>query len=65
MNPNFSFVILTINEEIHLPRLLDSIKELNAATYILDSGSIDNTLAIATNHQAEVKVNPFVNHPKQ
>ncbi|UKT64380.1 glycosyltransferase family 2 protein [Pedobacter mucosus] len=65
MNKNFSFIILTFNEEIHLPRLLNSIKDLNAATFILDSGSTDNTLAIARNFGAEHKTNSFINHPKQ
>ncbi|TKB98221.1 glycosyltransferase family 2 protein [Pedobacter cryotolerans] len=65
MNSNFSFVILTYNEEIHLPRLLKSIKDLNAAIYILDSGSTDHTLAIAKDFNAETKINPFENHPKQ
>ena len=45
--PDFSFIILTYNEEKHLPRLLESIKELNAETFILDSGSSDITLDIA------------------
>lgn len=62
---DFSFIILTFNEEIHLPRLLESIKGLNAPIYILDSGSIDNTIAIANQYQAEVKVNQFINHPQQ
>jgi len=65
MNKNFSFIILTFNEEIHLPRLLDSIKGLHAATFILDSGSTDHTLKIAKSYGAEVKTNPFINHPKQ
>lgn len=65
MNLNFSFVILTYNEEIHLPRLLKSIKDLNAKIYILDSGSTDNTLNIAADFGAEVKSHPFENHPKQ
>lgn len=65
MNLNFSFVILTYNEEIHLSRLLKSIKALNAKIYILDSGSTDNTLNIAADFGAEVKINPFENHPKQ
>lgn len=65
MMTDFSFVILTYNEEIHLPRLLNSIKDLNAALYILDSGSTDNTLAIAKDFNAEIKINPFENHPKQ
>jgi len=62
---DFSFIILTYNEEIHLPRLLNSIKGLNAPIYILDSGSTDGTLAIAKAFKAEVKDNIFINHPKQ
>lgn len=65
MNKNFSFIILTYNEEIHLPRLLNSIKGLQASIYILDSGSTDHTLKIAGQFKAEVKVNKFENHPKQ
>ncbi|WP_175632292.1 glycosyltransferase family 2 protein [Pedobacter ghigonis] len=65
MNKNFSFIILTFNEEIHLSRLLESIKGLHAPTFILDSGSTDNTLKIAADYGAEVKNNAFINHPKQ
>lgn len=65
MNPNFSFIILTFNEEQHLPRLLNSIQSLNARVYILDSGSTDKTIEIARDFGAELKVNPFVNHPIQ
>lgn len=65
MNTAFSFVILTYNEEIHLPRLLASIEELEAPIYILDSGSTDRTIEIANEVKAEVKTNTFENHPKQ
>lgn len=65
MNKEFSFIILTYNEEMHLPRLLESIKNLNATTYILDSGSTDATIEIADNFGAVVKTHPFENHPKQ
>ena len=65
MNNEFSFVILTYNEEVHLPRLLASISELNAPTYILDSKSTDKTIEIANEFKAEIKVNAFENHPKQ
>jgi len=63
--PEFSFIILTYNEEIHLPRLLNSIKNLKASIYILDSGSTDSTVEIAKSFNAQVMVNPFENHPKQ
>lgn len=64
-NSEFSFIILTYNEEQHLPRLLNSIKELNAPIFILDSGSTDNTLKIAGDFGAKVLYNKFENHPKQ
>ncbi|PWS26381.1 glycosyltransferase family 2 protein [Pedobacter yonginense] len=65
MNKNFSFIILTYNEEIHLPRLLESIKNLKAPTFILDSGSTDQTLSIAAQYGAKTATNAFTNHPKQ
>lgn len=68
-------MILTFNEEIHLPRLLNSIKGLHASIYILDSGSTDETLEIVeqfkvegeveTEAKVEVEINKFINHPKQ
>ena len=65
MNTEFTFIILSFNEEQHLPRLLESIKALNAETFILDSGSTDRTLEIAGSYGAIVKYNKFENHPKQ
>lgn len=65
MKQQFSFIILTFNEETHLPRLLESIKNLNAPIYILDSGSEDGTLKIAKKYEAEVAYQKFENHPKQ
>ncbi len=65
MNVDFSFIILTYNEEQHLPRLLQSIAKLNAPIFILDSGSTDNTLKVATEYGANIAHNQFENHPKQ
>ena len=65
MNSEFSIIILTFNEEVHLPRLLESIKDLQAKIFILDSGSTDETLNIAKTYGAEIKNNVFINHPKQ
>lgn len=65
MNQAYSFIVLTYNEEQHLPRLLHSIEPLNAPLFILDSGSTDNTLNIAADFKATVKHNAFDNHPKQ
>jgi len=62
---DFTFIILTFNEEVHLPRLLESMKELNAPVFIIDSGSTDKTLEIARKYNAEIKYNAFINHPLQ
>jgi len=62
---DFSFIILTYNEAIHLPRLLQSIEGLNAPVYILDSGSTDQTVAIAQASGAVLEQHIFENHPKQ
>lgn len=64
-NKDFSFIILSFNEEVHLPRLLKSIKPLCTDIFILDSGSTDNTLKIAYEFNCVVKQNKFENHPKQ
>ncbi|TZF86219.1 glycosyltransferase family 2 protein (plasmid) [Pedobacter sp. BS3] len=63
--PDFSFIILAYNEEIHLPRLFKSIKGLNADIFVLDSGSTDATPAICEQYGAKIAVHPFENHPKQ
>lgn len=63
--PDFSFVILTYNEEEHLPRLLNSIRDLNAEIFVLDSGSTDKTLEICGSYGVAVAQHPFENHPRQ
>ncbi|GGH15191.1 glycosyltransferase family 2 protein [Mucilaginibacter phyllosphaerae] len=65
MNSQFSFIILTYNEERHLPRLLNSITGLNAETFVLDSGSTDGTIVIAENAGAVIAQHAFINHPRQ
>jgi glycosyltransferase involved in cell wall biosynthesis len=65
LNTIYSFIIITFNEEIHLDRLLQSLAPLEAAVYILDSGSTDQTIQLATDFGAAVLVNRFENHPKQ
>lgn len=65
MNLHYAFIILTYNEETNLPRLIASIAGLDAALYVLDSGSTDGTLKIAENAGAIILQHPFENHPKQ
>jgi glycosyltransferase involved in cell wall biosynthesis len=65
LNDQFSFIILTYNEEFHLPRLLQSISSLDAPIFILDSGSTDKTIAIGEQYGATFLNHAFENHPKQ
>ena len=65
MSTEFSFIILTLNEEQHLPRLLKSITGLVADTFVLDSGSTDKTRSICDEYHVNVLYNYFENHPKQ
>lgn len=65
LNPHFSFIVLTYNEEMHLPRLLDSIAALQAAVYVLDSYSNDHTQNICEANQVTLSQHPFYNHPQQ
>jgi glycosyltransferase involved in cell wall biosynthesis len=61
----YSFIVLTYNEELHLPRFLQSITGLNAPVFIVDSGSTDATVKIGEEFGAKLLYNPFQNHPTQ
>ena len=50
---------------MHLQRLLNSIASLCAPTFVLDSGSTDETLNICNRNNIQVAFNKFENHPKQ
>ena len=50
---------------MHLGRLLESIRDLDAPIYILDSGSTDGTIAIGKQYGAVFLQHKFENHPKQ
>ena len=65
MAADFTFIVLTFNEEMHLPRLLNSLQGLEAAVYILDSGSTDQTIAICNHYGLPYAIHAFENHPKQ
>lgn len=58
-------VILTRNEEVHLPRALESLAPLGARVVVVDSGSTDATQAIARERGATVLENPWVNYATQ
>jgi len=60
----FSIVILTLNEADNLPRCLDSIRGCDDIV-VLDSGSTDQTVAIAKARGARVVSHPFANFAQQ
>jgi len=59
-----SIVILTINEELNLPKCLDSIKWCDDL-FVVDSGSTDKTVSIAKKAGAKCMYHPFESFGKQ
>jgi glycosyltransferase involved in cell wall biosynthesis len=51
---NIGVLILTKNEEIHLQRCINSIKNISSNIYIVDSYSKDKTLVIAKKNRAKI-----------
>jgi glycosyltransferase involved in cell wall biosynthesis len=62
---DYTIIVLSLNEEMHLPKLFESIKGLNAPTFVLDSGSSDSTLEICRRYKVPTAFHTFENHPKQ
>jgi len=63
--PEIAVVILTYNEAMHLARALDSVKAIASEVFVIDSGSTDDTVRIASEWGAQVLYHPFVNQAKQ
>lgn len=64
-NKNLAVVILTYNEEMHIQRAIQSVKDIASEIFIIDSGSKDKTVEIAEKSGAVVLYHPFVNQAKQ
>lgn len=58
-------IVLTLNEERHIGRCLQSLAGLADWVYVVDSGSKDNTIAIARQHGSRVLEHAWVNHGHQ
>lgn len=58
-------VILTFNEDRHLARCLDSIRQIANRIVIVDSFSTDDTLSIAKEYGCAILQNKFVNQAVQ
>jgi glycosyltransferase involved in cell wall biosynthesis len=62
---SLSVIILTYNEELNLPYLLESLTSWVANIYVVDSGSTDKTIEIAESYGAQVVYHPFINQAVQ
>ncbi|MEO9570758.1 MAG: glycosyltransferase family 2 protein [Polaribacter sp.] len=63
--PSLTALVLTYNEEMHLKRCLESLKDICEDIVIIDSFSNDETENIAKEFGARFYQNPFVNHAVQ
>lgn len=64
-DPSLSVIVLTHNEETHLPGCLQSAKLLDSEILVLDSGSTDHTIEIATGYGAQVHRRCFTGYADQ
>lgn len=62
---NFSVLILTFNEAIHIQRCLENILQYSDDIVVLDSYSNDNTQELCANYPVRFIQNSFVTHSKQ
>ena len=60
-----SVILLTMNEELNLPNCLESLRELEAEIFVVDSGSTDRTLDIAKSAAARIFHHPFDHYGAQ
>lgn len=58
-------IILTLDEEQHIARCIESLRGQCASITVVDSGSRDSTVTIAQRLGAEVVSNPWVNYATQ
>lgn len=62
---DITVIILTLNEELHISRVIQSVNPIARKVIIVDSYSSDRTIEIARKLGAEVMQNPFINQAKQ
>lgn len=58
-------IILSYNEEIHIARCIERVRDHVSRIVVVDSGSTDETVTIAKAMGAEVLCNTFVNQAQQ
>ena len=60
-----SVIMLTLNEQYHLPGVIENVKDWAADIFIVDSCSIDRTVDIALEHDVKIVQRPFTNFGDQ
>jgi glycosyltransferase involved in cell wall biosynthesis len=60
-----SVVVLTFNEAANIVACLDSVRDWAAQVFVVDSGSTDDTVTLATARGAIVAAHPFETHAAQ
>lgn len=62
---SLSVVVLTLNEEKHIGRCIESVLPFASSVYVVDSGSTDRTADIARSLGATVVFHDWVNYAEQ
>ena len=65
MDQSLSVIVLTYNEEMHLSRCLESVKDIALQIIVVDSGSTDRTVEIAKSFGADISTHEFRNQAEQ
>lgn len=60
-----SIIILTYNEEKNIRECMESIRDLGAEIFVVDSESTDNTVEIAKEYTKNIFNHPFINYSSQ
>ncbi len=63
--PSLTAIVLTYNEEIHLDRCLNSLKNVCQQIIVIDSFSTDATKQIAIDNDVQFFENAWINHAEQ
>jgi glycosyltransferase involved in cell wall biosynthesis len=62
---SLTVIILTFNEELHIQRCIESVKDIAQQIIVVDSFSTDKTIDIATSLGVEVVQHEFINQAQQ
>ena len=64
-NKNISIIILCLNEELHIERLIKNIKKFTSKIFVVDSFSSDKTIDILTKYKINYIQRKFISYSDQ